>query len=484
MARIDTLSNFLTDVSSAIKQKTGGSSPIPASSFDTEILSITTGGTYQTKSQSIATNGNYIITPDTGYDAIEQLNLSVAVPIPRQSVKKFDTVTDLNNDPDKQDNDWAMVIKDTTHYLDSSTTFNNMRFAEQVTLPTTVVGTEINHQLFHADSSASNAPYATVVLNATNFIVTIYNHSSGTIVVTYDTTDSKTYTLRQSCARRVDFDVNMICNYPEYWDNRVSQFIGYDTTNFEGIYKYEPLYTQATIPNYEKMEWWIYEDEHIDTSRMVLYHNHSIYAERSVLYEFFNLCQNWSIITPGAEPWESNKLFVSTNADRTILHGYTRVVPRTNYYELQGLDYDLNYYHNNSYVKATASNEQGLAEMRLFSYNIQTKEFTVSNWTTNLIIGASHYMLFPDHYVLGNLYSCGPNDTYWRDHFKWYFHYLKDDATAYNDLLYSDDCNNPYFFDTTIPTYNKRIDGYDISTLTADASQVTIGKTFIGANRC
>lgn len=80
MARIDTLSNFLTDVSSAIKQKTGGSSPIPASSFDTEILSITTGGTYQTKSQSITTNGNYIITPDTGYDAIEQLNLSVAVP--------------------------------------------------------------------------------------------------------------------------------------------------------------------------------------------------------------------------------------------------------------------------------------------------------------------------------------------------------------------------------------------------------------------
>lgn len=79
MARIDTLGNFLTDVSSAIKQKTGGSSPIPASQFDTEILSITTGGTYQTKSQSITTNGNYVIAPDTGYDAIEQLSLSVAV---------------------------------------------------------------------------------------------------------------------------------------------------------------------------------------------------------------------------------------------------------------------------------------------------------------------------------------------------------------------------------------------------------------------
>jgi hypothetical protein len=91
MARIDTLSNFLTDVSSAIKQKTGGSSPIPASSFDTEILSITTGGTYQTKSQSITTNGNYIIAPDTGYDAIEQLNLSVLVPT---SVLQTKTITE------------------------------------------------------------------------------------------------------------------------------------------------------------------------------------------------------------------------------------------------------------------------------------------------------------------------------------------------------------------------------------------------------
>lgn len=85
MARIDTLSNFLTDVSSAIKQKTGSSSPIPASSFDTEILSITTGGTYQTKSQSITTNGNYVIAPDTGYDAIEQLNLSVAIPLQQKT---------------------------------------------------------------------------------------------------------------------------------------------------------------------------------------------------------------------------------------------------------------------------------------------------------------------------------------------------------------------------------------------------------------
>ncbi len=43
MARINNLTNFLTDVAAAIKTKTGDSTDIPASEFDTEILSIETG---------------------------------------------------------------------------------------------------------------------------------------------------------------------------------------------------------------------------------------------------------------------------------------------------------------------------------------------------------------------------------------------------------------------------------------------------------
>ena len=42
MARIDTLTNFLTDVASAIKTKKGDNTPIPASNFDTEIDNIQT----------------------------------------------------------------------------------------------------------------------------------------------------------------------------------------------------------------------------------------------------------------------------------------------------------------------------------------------------------------------------------------------------------------------------------------------------------
>ena len=79
MARTNTLTNFLTDVASAIKQKTGDNTLIPASEFDTEILSIQTGGIYQTKSLTIAQNGNYTLLPDLGYDAFDSVVITVNV---------------------------------------------------------------------------------------------------------------------------------------------------------------------------------------------------------------------------------------------------------------------------------------------------------------------------------------------------------------------------------------------------------------------
>lgn len=79
MARTNNLTNFLTDVANAIKEKKGDNSPIPAGDFDTEIAAIETGGDYQEKSISITTNGNYTLLPDTGYDAMTQVSISAAV---------------------------------------------------------------------------------------------------------------------------------------------------------------------------------------------------------------------------------------------------------------------------------------------------------------------------------------------------------------------------------------------------------------------
>lgn len=77
MARINNLTDFLTDVSTAIKQKTGDTTPIPASEFDTEILKIETKGNYQEKEIEITENGNITLLPDTGYDAMSKVHISV-----------------------------------------------------------------------------------------------------------------------------------------------------------------------------------------------------------------------------------------------------------------------------------------------------------------------------------------------------------------------------------------------------------------------
>lgn len=82
MARTNNLNDFLTDVAGAIKEKTGDSTAIPASQFDTKIRSIETGGNYQAKTVEYTTNGTRQIVPDTNYDALSEVNVTVNVATP------------------------------------------------------------------------------------------------------------------------------------------------------------------------------------------------------------------------------------------------------------------------------------------------------------------------------------------------------------------------------------------------------------------
>lgn len=79
MARINNLSNFLTDVADSIRSKTGKTALIPCADFDTEIESIQTGGSLQTKTVTVTQNGTTTILPDSGYDGLEEVDLTVNV---------------------------------------------------------------------------------------------------------------------------------------------------------------------------------------------------------------------------------------------------------------------------------------------------------------------------------------------------------------------------------------------------------------------
>ena len=81
MARIDTLGNFLTDVATAIKRKTGKTDTITPANFDTEIESIETGSTpnLQSKSIIITENGTTTIEADEGYDGLNSVEVTTNI---------------------------------------------------------------------------------------------------------------------------------------------------------------------------------------------------------------------------------------------------------------------------------------------------------------------------------------------------------------------------------------------------------------------
>jgi len=89
MARVNNLTDFLTDVATAIKTKKGSSTSIPAANFDTEILALPSQGMYQTKSITINSNGTTVVRPDQNYDAIEELTVTVSIPVVSLQTKSY-----------------------------------------------------------------------------------------------------------------------------------------------------------------------------------------------------------------------------------------------------------------------------------------------------------------------------------------------------------------------------------------------------------
>ena len=79
MARTNNLTNFLTDVAGAIKEKKGSEVNIPAANFDTEIRNLPSQGTYEEKTINVTQNGTQTITPSQGYDAIDELTINTNV---------------------------------------------------------------------------------------------------------------------------------------------------------------------------------------------------------------------------------------------------------------------------------------------------------------------------------------------------------------------------------------------------------------------
>lgn len=96
MARTNNLTDFLTDVANAIKEKKGAVTNIPAANFDTEILNLPSQGNYEDKVVNITQNGTQTVYPSQNYDAINSLNITTNVPEKQLQMKTYNFTQNVN----------------------------------------------------------------------------------------------------------------------------------------------------------------------------------------------------------------------------------------------------------------------------------------------------------------------------------------------------------------------------------------------------
>lgn len=301
MARINSLTNFLNDVSSAIKQKTGDNTPIPASEFDTEILSIETAGIYQQKTLTITQNGQTTLTPDTGFDAMDQVAITVNVPIkqlqsktvsvtsngnvtllpdtgydgfsevnlqvnvPQQGgsgdVKLFTTIESMQSDPDPEDGNLAIVYNTELANLTENIVFQKCSFPSTVTLSSAVRTT--SNLDFRIENPPASYPSGAPRIYGTLSKYELYLHGStplGSYSITYESSNGTNYHRTEFkgptgtiSGDEIDFGTPLkfyqrMSSSSYAWKSIYGEFMKIKTGEFDGLFQYSSSLQNYVIP--------------------------------------------------------------------------------------------------------------------------------------------------------------------------------------------------------------------------------------------
>ena len=272
MARINNLTNFLTDVAIAIKTKKGDNANILASEFDAEILSLPSQGKYQTKSITITSNDTTTIIPDTGYDAIKSLVITTNVPVTSlqtksysftqntsttltpdpgyagfssininvnvptsEDIKLFDTVAHMQADPDPSEGDLAVVYRNEIQPVTEDSEFDNCTFPNEVVLDEAF--TDELYGRFIAVDDSSGYFDGMVDMSSSSFRFDGYGESSE-IRVEYESEDGITYTRIDGGEELQEFGIAIKWEPQEKFNDVIGNFMQIGGNYFEGLYEY------------------------------------------------------------------------------------------------------------------------------------------------------------------------------------------------------------------------------------------------------
>ena len=196
MADTSNLTQFLTDVAGAIKEKTGKTDKIPAANFDAEILSIKTGGS--------------------------------------GDVKLFETKEEMQSDTTAKEGDLAVVYRIEIQNVTVDSKFQTATFPETVVLNSAITD-YAEFSYIAVDSSVTFG--CTGSLDSSSFRMDCYT-DSGEIRIQYTSEDGITYTRTDTTGNPVDFGTEIYYERAEMWNDAIGKFIEVGSTSFNGIYKY------------------------------------------------------------------------------------------------------------------------------------------------------------------------------------------------------------------------------------------------------
>ena len=271
MARTNNLTNFLTDVAGAIKEKKGSEANIPAANFDTEIRNLPSQGTYEEKTINVTQNGTQTVTPSQGYDAIDELTINANVQpslqsksysftqnttttiIPEQGydgfssigleinvpsgsgdVKLFDTVAHMQADSNPSEGDLAVVYREELTGIDENSEFSSCTF------PNTVVLSSAYTDSIYCRFRATDGGWfdGNVDMSSSSFRFNAYGESN--VRVQYTSSDGITYTRTDGGEELVDFGTTIkFENLGDPFPSVLSNFMLSRGNYFEGLYEYK-----------------------------------------------------------------------------------------------------------------------------------------------------------------------------------------------------------------------------------------------------